>query len=245
MNNGKVAVVSGGSRGLGKAIVQALLDENYKVAAFSRSESDFINTLRESEKYRDRFYWEAADAADDAAMKQFVLQVYRKFSRIDGLVNNAGLNLDQLLPLTNDEDIDRILNLNIGSVIKLTRNVSRVMLKQNSGSIVNISSIIGSRGFKGTSVYSASKAALDGLTRSLARELGSKGIRVNSLAPGFVDTDMTKNMPEKQKSQIIRRTPMGRLGETDDMTGLVRFLLSPESSFMTGQIIAIDGGLTC
>ena len=131
MNNGKVAVVSGGSRGLGKAIVQALLDENYKVAAFSRSESDFINTLRESEKYRDRFYWEAADAADDAAMKQFVLQVYRKFSRIDGLVNNAGLNLDQLLPLTNDEDIDRILNLNIGSVIKLTRNVSRVMLKQS------------------------------------------------------------------------------------------------------------------
>ncbi|AFJ62574.1 3-oxoacyl-[acyl-carrier protein] reductase [Bacillus velezensis YAU B9601-Y2] len=161
------------------------------------------------------------------------------------MVNNAGLNLDQLLPLTNDEDIDRILNLNIGSVIKLTRNVSRVMLKQNSGSIVNISSIIGSRGFKGTSVYSASKAALDGLTRSLARELGSKGIRVNSLAPGFVDTDMTKNMPEKQKSQIIRRTPMGRLGETDDMTGLVRFLLSPESSFMTGQTIAIDGGLTC
>ena len=134
-------------------------------------------------------------------MKQFVLQVYRKFSRIDGLVNNAGLNLDQLLPLTNDEDIDRILNLNIGSVIKLTRNVSRVMLKQNSGSIVNISSIIGSRGFKGTSVYSASKAALDGLTRSL-QELGSKGIRVNSLAPGFVDTDMTKNMPENKNRRL-------------------------------------------
>lgn len=98
MNNGKVAVVSGGSRGLGKAIVQTLLDEDYKVAAFSRSESDFINTLRDSEKYRGRFYWEAADAADDAAMKQFVLQVYRKFSRIDGLVNNAGLNLDQSRP---------------------------------------------------------------------------------------------------------------------------------------------------
>ena len=119
------------------------------------------------------------------------------------------------------------------------------MLNQNEGTIINISSIVGLRGFKGTAVYGATKAALDGFTRSLARELGSKGIRVNSIAPGFMDTDMTKNMTERKKAQIIRRTPLGRLGRVEDVTGIVKFLLSSEAGFITGQSFVVDGGLTC
>jgi 3-oxoacyl-[acyl-carrier protein] reductase len=119
------------------------------------------------------------------------------------------------------------------------------MLQKCDGRIINISSILGIRGFKGASVYSASKSAIDGFTRSLARELGSKGIRVNSISPGFMYTDMTKNMSEEKKAQIIRRTPLGRLGEVGDILGLVRFLLSNESSFITGQTFVVDGGLTC
>jgi 3-oxoacyl-[acyl-carrier protein] reductase len=245
MNNGKVILVSGGSRGLGKEIVQYLLEKNFIVATFSRSETDFIKELRDKEAYKDNFYWEASDAKDYNSLKTLVVKVYKKYGKIDGLVNNAGATLEQLLPVTREEDINDIINLNLISAIHLSRHVSRVMLNQNDGVIINISSIVGARGFKGTSVYGASKAALDGFTRSLARELGSKGIRVNSISPGFMDTDMTKDMPAGKKAQIIRRTPLGRLGKVEDMSGLVGFLLSREAGFITGQSFIVDGGLTC
>jgi 3-oxoacyl-[acyl-carrier protein] reductase len=241
----KVVIVSGGSRGLGKAMVEDLLKHNYIVATFSRSETEFIKKLGYADEYKDTFYWEALDAKEQSLLKAFVYRVYKKYGRIDALINNAGNNLDALLPLTVDEDIENILQMNLGSVIRLTRFVSRVMLQKCDGRIINISSILGIRGFKGASVYSASKSAIDGFTRSLARELGSKGIRVNSISPGFMYTDMTKNMSEEKKAQIIRRTPLGRLGEVGDILGLVRFLLSNESSFITGQTFVVDGGLTC
>jgi len=245
MNNGKVILVSGGSRGLGKEIIEYLLKKKFIVATFSRSETDFIKELRDGEAYKDNFYWESLDATDYISLKAFVFNIYKKYGKIDGLVNNAGATLEQLLPVTRENDIDDIINLNLGSVIHLSRHVSRVMLNQNAGVIINISSIVGVRGFKGTSVYGASKAALDGFTRALARELGSKGIRVNSISPGFMDTDMTKNMPAGKKAQIIRRTPLGRLGKVEDMVGLVNFLCSDESGFITGQSFIVDGGLTC
>ncbi|MCX8131436.1 MAG: SDR family oxidoreductase [Clostridia bacterium] len=245
MNNGRVVIVSGGSRGLGKAIVQSLLNHNFIVAAFSRSETDFIKQLKENEEHKDNFYWEPIDAKDYNSLKVFVSNLYKKYGGIAGLVNNAGASLEQLLPLTNEDNIDEILSLNLGSVINLTRYVSRVMLLKNEGVVINISSIVGLRGFKGTSVYGASKAALDGFTRSLARELGSKGIRINSIAPGFLDTDMTKEMTETKKAQIIRRTPLGRLGDVEDIVGVVRFLLSSEAKFITGHTFVVDGGLTC
>lgn len=245
MNNRKVVIVSGGSRGLGKAIVQNLLDHKFVVATFSRSETEFIKQLREKDLYIDNFYWEPIDAKDCNSLKAFVFKIYKKYGGIAGLINNAGASLEQLLPLTGEDDIDDILKLNVGSVMQLTRYVSRIMLKQNEGVVINVSSIVGLRGFKGTSVYGASKAALDGFTRSLARELGSKGIRVNSIAPGFLDTDMTKGMTEGKKAQIIRRTPLGRLGKVDDIVGLIRFLLSSESDFITGHSFVVDGGLTC
>ncbi len=241
----RVAIVSGGSRGLGQAIVESLLEQGYCVATFSRSRTPFVERLQGCPMQAESFHWEALDAVDHAGVKAFTQRVQRRFGRIDLLVNNAGVNLDQLLPVTPDDEIDKLLALNLESVIKLSRLASRAMLTKGGGNIINISSILGTRGFKGTSVYSATKAALDGFSRSLARELGSRGIRVNSIAPGFLATDMTHDMPERQRAQILRRTPMGRLGEVADVAGLVRYLVSDEASFITGQTFVVDGGLTC
>lgn len=238
----RVVIVSGGSRGLGQGIAEALLANGDQVATFSRSKSEFVSQSLE-EHPRD-FYWEQIDACDGEGLKSFVKKVYQKFGAIHGLVNNAGINVDQLISMTSDEEIDQLLDINLKSSIKLTRNVSRVMMRQREGSIISISSIIGRRGFKGTTVYAATKAALDGMTRAAARELGGKKIRVNSIAPGFLETDMTEEMPEGQRAQILRRTPLGRLGEVSEVCGLVLFLLGPEATFLTGQTIVVDGGLT-
>ncbi len=242
MNN-RVVIVSGGSRGLGQSIIEALLEREYRVAAFSRSHSDFIGETLQRRPAQ--FHWEQVDAGDGARLKSFVLEVYRKFGGIHGLVNNVGINADQLISMTSDEEIDRLLDVNLKSVLKLTRQVSRVMITQKQGSIVTISSVIGQRGFKGAAVYAATKAALDGMTRAVARELGPKAIRANSIAPGLLETDMTAGIPEAQRAQIIRRTPLGRLGRVSEIASLVLFLLGDESSFITGQTITADGGLTC
>lgn len=241
----KVVIVSGGSRGIGQAIVDNLLDSNCIVATFSRSESEYIKRQKESDPEQNRFFWQPIDIRDSETVKRFVFEVFKKYKRIDGLVNNTGINLDQLLSVTTDEEIDTILSINLKSVFLLTRVVSRLMLQQNDGAILNISSIIGSRGFKGTSIYAATKAALVGFTKSLARELGSKNIRVNAILPGFIETDMTSGITGPRKDQIIRRTPLGRLGKVDDLTGVIHFLLSDEAKFITGQSLAVDGGLTC
>jgi 3-oxoacyl-[acyl-carrier protein] reductase len=243
MSERKVIVVSGGSKGLGRALLEDFMRHGFSVATFSRSKTDFIDTALSSQA--DNFYWEQLDITDQDGVRLFVKNVQKHYGRIDGLVNNAGNTLDKVLPLTTDEDIEKTLLINLHATIGLTRQVSRSMLIQHSGSIVNISSILGQRGFTGVSVYSASKAALDGFSRSLARELGSKGIRVNAIAPGFLATDMTHGMAEARKQQIIRRTPLGRLGRVDDIVGLARFLLSDEAKFLTGQSIVVDGGLTC
>jgi len=241
----EVVIVSGGSRGLGLAIVEHLLSHQYIVATFSRTESNRILEIKDGDPNSNNFYWEPVDATNQKDLKKFVFNVFKKYGRIDGLINNAGATLEQLLPVTNDNEIQKIISLNIESVIYLTKYVTRIMLQKQIGSIINISSVVGHSGFKGTSVYSATKAALDGFSRSLARELGHKHIRVNSISPGFMATDMTKNMPAHRMEQIIRRTPLGRLGDVDDMVGLTNFLLSNEARFITGQAIIVDGGLTC
>ncbi|AWB65703.1 3-oxoacyl-ACP reductase [Saccharobesus litoralis] len=241
--NKQVIVISGGSRGLGRGIAEQLMASGHAVATFSRSKTDFVETAQAANP--DNFFWAPLDITDAEALKLFVNQVYQKFGRIDGLVNNAGATLDALLPITTDEEMERTLALNLTSSMRLSRLVSRVMLRQQSGSIINISSVLGVRGFKGVSVYGATKAALDGFSRSLARELGSKKIRVNSIAPGFLATDMTHGMAQARKEQIERRTPLGRLGEVEDVAGVVEFMLSDAARFVTGQTIVIDGGLTC
>ncbi len=239
----RVVVVSGGSRGLGRAIVEDLIRAQYQVATFSRTRSEFIEAMQG--QHPERFYWEQIDATDGDLLKGFVKAVYHRYRDIYGLVNNAGLNIDQLISMTTDEEIDRLLDVNLKASLILTRYVSRVMLKQKQGSIINISSIIGQRGFKGTTIYAATKAAMEGMTRAVARELGTKNIRVNSIAPGFLATEMTERLSEERRAQILRRTPLGRLGESTDISSLVLFLLGDGASFLTGQSITVDGGLTC
>ncbi|HVU23106.1 MAG TPA: SDR family oxidoreductase, partial [Opitutus sp.] len=226
MNQEHVVIVSGGSRGLGRSIVTALLERGCRVATFSRARSAFIDAALAARP--EQLHWAAVDAGDPAQLKAFVRATGEKFGGVHGLVNNAGIGADQLLPLTTDAEIDRLLDVNLKSALRLTRDVSRLMIRQRAGSIVTISSILGGRGFKGTTVYAATKAALDGMTRAAARELGAKGIRVNSIAPGFLETDMTAAIPEAQRAQIIRRTPLGRLGRVEEVARLALFLLSDE-----------------
>ena len=176
------------------------------------------------------------------ALVAFVAGAHQRFGSIDGLINNAGIAHDRVLALTTDQQIDQMLQINLRASIVLARECSRLMLAQNSGSIVNISSIIAHRGFSGLATYAATKAGMLGLTRSLARELGPRQIRVNAVAPGYLETDMSSGLDDHQKQQIIRRTPLGRLGTVHDVVPLVEFLLSPASQHITGQVFTVDGG---
>ena len=240
-----VIIISGGSRGLGQTLVSTFLAQGYTVATFSRSATPFIEQCQARDPQREKFCWEAVDVIDLERVKQFALSVFRRYGRIDALVNNAGIGVDGLFTLMRSEDIHRGIAVNLESAIKLTQTCLKCMLEQQRGAIVNITSVNGLRGHSGVSVYSATKAALDGMTRSLAREVGPKGIRINSVAPGYFDSEMTSDFTDGQETQIARRTPLQRLGKSEEIASVVRFLVSPEASFVTGQIIAVDGGYSC
>ena len=233
-------IISGGSRGLGQAIVQALLQDGHQVATFSRKPTDF--TTEAAKRFEGRFLFESLDITDTESLHRFVMETHKTFGTIDGLINNAAIAIDGVLALSREEDIDRMLDVNLKSSLVLTRECSRLMLLQNSGNIINISSIIAMRGFSGLSTYAATKAGMVGMTQALARELGPKKIRVNAIAPGYLETEMSEALSDSQRKQIIRRTPLGRLGKSEDVVPVVQFLLSPESAFLTGQVITVDGG---
>lgn len=241
----RVAIISGGSRGLGQAIAADLAKAGYVVATFSRSATPFTEERLAQDPNGESFYWEAIDGTDFERIKQFARTVLRRYGRIDVLVNNAAAGADGLLALARDSDIHRLVALNLESAIHLTRACLKGMLPQRSGAIVNVCSVNAIRGHTGVSVYSATKAALHGLTKSLAVEVGPEGIRVNSVAPGYFDSEMTSGFTDDRRARIVRRTPLRRLGTVDDIAAAVRFLVSPESSFITGQLIAVDGGFTC
>ena len=241
----QIIVISGGSRGLGGALAADLLARGHRVATFSRKSSPLIDDLKNQDPSGRAFYWEAIDGTDFDALRSFVLAAEKRFGRIDALINNAAMLLEGVLALTPRAEIHRALALNLESVIYLTQACVKAMLRNRSGKIISISSLNAIRGHRGISIYSAAKAALDGFTRSLARELGPTGILVNSVAPGYFESEMSGEMGEKQRQQIIRRTPAGRLGTTDDLVGVIRFLLSEDARFITGQTVVVDGGLTC
>jgi 3-oxoacyl-[acyl-carrier protein] reductase len=238
-----VAVISGGSRGLGLALVDLFLDRGWRVATFSRSESAEITERIAAQP--DRLIWHAADGGSAEELKAFAKSVSNQWSRIDALVNNAGVGFDGLLNFMRSDEIDRVLDVNLRGAILLTQACVKSMIRKGAGSVVNISSVNGVRGHSGVSVYSATKAALDGMTRSLARELGPRNIRVNSVAPGYFESEMVKELPEKATARIARRTPLGRLARQDEIAEAVYFLASGQGSFITGQVLVVDGGLTC
>jgi 3-oxoacyl-[acyl-carrier protein] reductase len=241
----KVAVVSGGSRGLGAELVAGFLRRRFSVATLSRARTDFIaQTLRRRRRLND-FHWAAVDMRDADALRAFVGEVADRFGRIDVLVNNAGRAVEGMLATMPADDIVESVWVNLTAAFMLSRACARVMLRQGCGCIVNISSVNAVRGQPGVAVYSATKAGLDGFTRSLARELGPRNIRVNSIAPGYFDSAMVKDLAEDARQRIARRTPLRRLARVEDVANVVHFLTSDQASFVTGQTIVVDGGITC
>jgi 3-oxoacyl-[acyl-carrier protein] reductase len=236
---GKVLLISGGSRGLGLAIATAYLERGAAVATFARHRTAALDVLGAG--YRERFLHAEVDAVDAAVVDAFVATVQERLGRIDFLVNNAAVGQDHLLAHMPPDLVRRIVEINVVAPILLTRTVVRRMLLQDGGRIVNISSICGSRGYAGLSVYSATKGAMDAFTRALARELGGRGILVNSLAPGFFASEMSSVLATDQLEVIRRRTPTGRLvSEEDLLPALDSLLLGP--GVVTGQTLYVDGG---
>jgi 3-oxoacyl-[acyl-carrier protein] reductase len=241
----KVAVVSGASRGLGLALAEGYLACGHAVAAFSRSGSDELERVAAKAESGGQFFWAGVDGSDREAVRDFARQVVDRYGRVDVLINNAAVGLEGLFTLSRPPDISRVVDVNLLGPIWLTQACAKVMLTQQSGSIVVISSINAARGHAGVSVYSATKAALEGMTRSLARELGPKNIRVNAVAPGFFESDMVKGLSAKQKEAITRRTALKRLPGVANIVDAVMFLTSDQAALITGQTIAVDGGMSC
>jgi 3-oxoacyl-[acyl-carrier protein] reductase len=244
MTSARSVLVTGGSAGLGAGIVSSFLESGDRVATCSRTETDATRAWSANGELAERFHHACVDLVDAEATEKFVSDVIERFDGIDVLVNNAGVAREGMLALFGDDDIDAVLDLNLRATIRITRLVARHMLARRNGSIVNISSIVGISGYRGLSVYGATKAALDSFSRALARELGSRGIRVNSVAPGYLRTAMTGDMDAAHLDQIVRRTPLGRLGEPEDVSGVIKFLCSPAAEFITGQTLVVDGGIT-
>jgi 3-oxoacyl-[acyl-carrier protein] reductase len=238
----RVVIITGGSRGLGAGIVQSYLDSGDLVATCSRSSTPEVEKWQQ--ELPDRFLFVPADLSKPTDCEAFVKAVIDRWDHVDVLVNNAGVARDGILGMASDDDIDTVVDLNLKGTLHMSRLVSRRMLARRSGNIVNISSIVGRSGYRGLAVYSATKAAQEGMTRALARELGSRGIRVNAIAPGYLRTEMSHGLDEAQLQQIVRRTPAGRLGEPDDVARACQFLTDPRNDYVTGQVLVVDGGLT-
>ena len=235
------SLVSGGSRGLGLAVVERLLERGDRVATFSRSGCESLAKL--VARHPGRLHAETLDAADSAAVRGFVDRAAVAFGSIDHCVANAAIAHEGVLATMADAEIDAMLAVNLRGSIVLVREVVRQMLvRGESPSITLVSSVVASQGSPGLSVYAATKAGLEGFARSLARELGPRGIRVNAVAPGFLETDLSASLSAENRSRIARRTPLGRLGLPADVVGAIDFLSSPRAGFITGQVLTIAGG---
>lgn len=237
-----VAVVSGGSRGLGYAIVEALLARGDRVATFSRAGSPELDAL--SHAYGERLHTARVDAADTVAIRAFVSDVVNRFGRVEHCIANAAVAQEGVLATMRDDEIDAMLAVNVKGSIVLVRECVRQMLLAPGAdrSVTLVSSVVASRGSPGLAVYAATKAALEGFGVSLARELGPRGIRVNALAPGFLQTDLSATLSQENRDRIARRTAMRRIGTAEDAVGVVTFLTSVAAGFLTGQVIGVDGG---
>jgi 3-oxoacyl-[acyl-carrier protein] reductase len=240
----QVAIITGAGRGIGHAIALRLASEGARVAVVSRTEQNANRTAEEiNAKYAGLAKAYAVDVADHGAVKKLVEQVITDFSRVDILVNNAGLTRDGLSMRMSEEDWDVVIDTNLKGAFNFIQAVERPMIKQRSGRIINIASVAGLMGNAGQANYAASKAGLIGLTKVIARELASRGITSNAVAPGFITTDMTEVLPEAIKTGVIGQIPLGRFGEPDDIANAVAFLASAEAKYITGQVLTVDGGM--
>jgi len=240
--NNKVAIITGSSRGIGKSIAEQLVLHGCKVVILSRK-IDELNKVKEQIN-SDNIICYACDTTNQSEFKEIVQEVYDKWGSIDILINNAGITRDKLLLRLNEDDWDRVINVNLKGYYNTIKIVSRFMLKNRSGKIVNISSIIGQIGNSGQSNYAASKAGVEGMTRALAVELGSKNININCIAPGYIKTEMTSNLNNKVIDGMKSNIPLNKLGLSVDVANLACYLSSELSSYITGQVINIDGGMT-
>jgi len=241
---GKSALVTGGSRGIGRAIALRLAGQGADVAfSYRGNETAARATVGEIEALGRRGLAVQADASDPAAAESLVKGVLEAFGKIDILVNNAGITRDDLIMRMSVEAFREVLETNLFGAFYMTKAVTRPMLKARSGRIVNITSVSGQAGQMGQANYSSAKAGLIGLTKATARELASRSITCNAVAPGFVLTELTKDLPEALMAEITARTPLGRFGTVEEIADAVAFLASDEARFITGQVLAVDGGL--
>ena len=239
----KIAIVTGGSRGIGFAIVKNLLLEGANVFYISRTQGEQHKELEDvASSAGASVQWRQGDVSKES-VGDVISNIVKESGKVDILVNNAGITRDGLIFRMKTEDWDKVLSVNLKSAFLTCREVSRLMIKQRYGVIVNISSVVGIMGNAGQTNYSASKAGLIGFTKSLAREVASRGVRVNAVAPGFVETDMTKNLGEKAREALKTQIPLGRTAEPEEIASAVTFLVSDKASYITGQVLVVDGGM--
>jgi 3-oxoacyl-[acyl-carrier protein] reductase len=241
---GKVAIVTGASRGIGRAIALELARRGAKVAVnYAGSEAKANEVVAEITANGGEAFAIQADVSKSDAVENMVKEVLERYGRIDILVNNAGITRDNLLMRMKEEEWDEVLNINLKGVFNCTKAVSRPMMKQRYGRIVNIASIVGVSGNAGQANYVAAKAGVIGLTKTAAKELASRNITVNAVAPGFITTDMTDQLSEEVRAEMLKHIPLARFGQPEDIAQVVAFLVSDGANYMTGQTIHVDGGM--
>jgi len=241
---GKVAIVTGGSRGIGRAVSEMLARSGaHVVVNYAGNEAAARETVESIVAAGGNADAKQFDVSDAAAVDAAITEVHKRLGRLDILVSNAGIAMDQLLLRVKPEEVERTFAINVNGAIWCAKSAMRIMMRQRTGRIIHLSSVVAESGNPGQAVYSASKAALIGLTKTLAREYASRGVTVNVVAPGFIETDMTSGLPDEAKKTILAQTPAGRIGRPEEIAAAVLYLASDEASYVTGQVLRVNGGM--